>query len=326
MNDVINTAVSNLLSPIVLFFVLGFAAARLGSDLAIPEPISKAISLYLMLAIGFRGGVELSHAGLSIPVVVTLLSAAALSFSMPLLAYVLLRPISGLDRTNAAAIAAHYGSVSVVTFATAAAFLTQRGIGYEGYSVAMMAIMESPAIVSGILLARRSKADAGSPWDLQLVREVFASASIILLTGSFAIGWTTGADGMEALAPVVDAPFRGVLAIFLLDLGLLTARRLRTAKQLSLRLLSFGIYMPVIGAALGMSVAWLLGMSLGLATLLTVLTASASYIAVPAAMRLALPEANPAIYTTLALGVTFPFNLSVGIPLYFAVARHLFPI
>jgi hypothetical protein len=218
VTELIQAALTNLLSPMVLFFLLGFAAVKLGSDLAIPEPISKAISLYLMLSIGFRGGVELHHSGLSGQLVPTLLSASALSFFMPVLAYA----------------------------------------------------------------------------------------------------------GMKALGPVVDAPFRGVLAIFLLDMGLLTAHRLRTASRLGPRLLSFGIYMPLIGAAVGLAVARMLGMSLGSATLLTVLTASASYIAVPAAMRLALPEANPAVYTTLSLGITFPFNLSLGIPLYFASAERLF--
>lgn len=323
MTDLLQAAAVNLFSPMVLFFLLGFAAVKLGSDLAVPEPVSKAISLYLMLSIGFRGGVELHHSGLSGPVVPTLLCAAALSFLMPVVAYALLRSAAGLDPTNAAAVSAHYGSVSVVTFATATGFLSQRGVHYEGYCVAMMALMESPAIVTGLMLARRAD-KSSSLWNAQLLREVLASASIILLVGSFVIGWVTGAAGMKSLAPVVEAPFRGVLAIFLLDMGLLTAHRLRTASRLGARLLSFGIYMPLVGAAAGLLVARVLGMSLGSATLLTVLTASASYIAVPAAMRLALPEANPAVYTTLSLGVTFPFNLSLGIPLYFAVAEQLF--
>jgi hypothetical protein len=323
VTELLQAALANLLSPMVLFFLLGFAAVKLGSDLAIPEPVSKAISLYLMLSIGFRGGVELHHSGLSAQLVPTLLSASALSLLLPVLAYALLRSAAALDGTTAAAVAAHYGSVSVVTFAAATDFLARRGIQYQGYCIAMMALMESPAIVSGLMLARRTdKSSAVST--AQLLREVFASASIVLLMGSFVIGWATGASGMKVLAPVVDAPFRGVLAIFLLDLGLLTAHRLRSAGRLGPRLLSFGIYMPLIGATLGLLVARMLGMSLGSATLLTVLTASASYIAVPAAMRLALPEANPAVYTTLSLGITFPFNLSLGIPLYFAVAELLF--
>jgi hypothetical protein len=323
VTELLEAALANLLSPMVLFFMLGFAAVKLGSDLAIPEPISKAISLYLMLSIGFRGGVELHHSGLSGPVVPTLLCAAALSFSLPVLAYALLRSAAGLEGTTAAAVAAHYGSVSVVTFAAATGFLSQRGIHYEGYCVAMMALMESPAIITGLLLARRTD-KSSSAGTAQLLREVLASGSIILLVGSFLIGWATGDAGMKSLGPVVDAPFRGVLAIFLLDMGLLTAHRLRTASRLGVRLLAFGIYMPLVGATAGLLVARMLGMSLGSATVLTVLTASASYIAVPAAMRLALPEANPAVYTTLSLGVTFPFNLSLGIPLYFAIAEQLF--
>lgn len=328
VHELLQIAVGNLLSPMVLFFVLGLAAGRLKSDLAIPEAISKGLSLYLMLAIGFKGGYELAHNSAAGAVVLALGLAVALSFGLPVIAYALLRAMTRLDVPNAAAVAAHYGSVSVVTFVAATAFLGAREVPYEGYVVAMLALMETPAIVTGLLLARR--ADGAVPFrprgplfSREVVREVFLSGGVVLLLGSFAIGWATGERGMEIMAPAIVAPFQAVLAVFLLDMGLLVGHRLRDFRAVGPSVAAFGILMPLIGATAGFLAARLIGLSPGGMTLVAVLAASASYIVVPAAMRLSLPQANPAIYVTLSLAVTFPFNLIVGIPLYHAVAQWL---
>jgi hypothetical protein len=323
MTTSLEIARDNLLSPMVLFFLLGVVAAALKSDLVIPEPISKAMSLYLVTAIGFNGGVELSHVGLHTPVLIAILCAIVLSFSLPVLAFILIRGFAGIDRINAAATAAHYGSVSVVTFVAAAAFLTANGLSYEGFLVALLAAMETPAILSGLLLAGGNR-QWGSDTFKRTVREVVLSGSIVLILGAFAIGFATGEKGLATMAPLIKDPYKAVLAIFLLDMGLLVGARLHDFVRTGPALLAFGIYMPIIGASLGLAIAYMLGLSLGGATLFAVLAASASYIVVPAAMRQALPQANPAIYLTLSLTVTFPFNLIIGIPIYFAIARLMF--
>jgi hypothetical protein len=326
MLDFVRLASDNLLSPMVLFFVLGLIAARLESDLEIPQAVGKALSLYLMLSIGFRGGAELAHSGLSSSIL--LVAAAAVSFSLlfPLIAYGLLRVATRLDGVNAAAVAAHYGSVSVVTFVTATAFLNQEGVAFDGYLVAMMALMETPAIISGLILARSAQtetmASQASPlFSPNVLREVLVSGAVLLLLGSLMIGWITGEKGMEAVKAFVLDPFKGLLCLFLLDMGLLTARRLSEFRAVGAALFAFGLYVPILGGLLGIIISWLIGLNVGSATLFGVLTASASYIAVPAAMRHALPQANPSIYVTLSLGVTFPFNVTLGIPLYYSLAR-----
>ena len=326
MIELLSIARDNLLSPMVLFFVLGIIAARLESDLEIPQAIGKGLSLYLMLAIGFRGGTELAHTGYSGLLVVMMAVALLLSLLMPLLAYALLCVTTQLDRLNAAAVAAHYGSVSVVTFVTATAFLGQKGIPFDGYLVAVMALMETPAIISGLLLGHRAQNGGSSGQTTTLdfhvvLREVLVSGTVLLLLGSLCIGWITGEKGMEAVKPFLVDPFKGILCLFLLDMGLLTAQRLGDFRALGWSLFAFGIYMPVLGGLIGVFVAWGLNLGIGSATLLAVLTASASYIAVPAAMRHALPQANPSIYVTLSLGVTFPFNVTLGIPLYLSLAQ-----
>ncbi len=330
MNLVLAGAYDNLLSPMVLFFVLGFLAGRLKSDLTVPEGISKGLALYLMLAIGFRGGVELSHNSINATMMMALGSGILISFFLPIVGYFLLRKSTALDIPNAAAISAHYGSVSVVTFAAATAFLKSENLMFEPYIVAMMALMETPAIVSGLLLARRREKNlqqpSGNLFSREVFREVFLSGSVILLLGSFVIGLLTGDRGMETLAPVVETPFRGILCIFLLDMGLLAAQHLTGFARFGFRLAAFGVYMPLVGASIGLLAGKSIGLSVGGSTLMAVLAASASYIVVPAAMRIALPRANPAFYVTLALGVTFPFNLMIGIPLYYTAARLLFSL
>jgi hypothetical protein len=329
MADLLQIAAANFMSPMVMFFALGVAAGCARSDLTIPEPISKALSLYLMLAIGFKGGVALADSGISSMVIIALIMAISLSLLLPVIAFSLLRIVTSLDTKNAAAIAAHYGSVSIVTFVAATSFLEYRQISYEGFLVAMLAVMETPAIIVGLLLARRadgwSSQKSKSVISPQVLRQVFLCGSVVLLAGSFIIGWTTADGGMKVMAPLLKEPFQAVLAIFLLDMGLLVGRRLGDFGKVGKQLALFGIYMPLIGAGIGIAAAHAVGLSVGGITLVAVLSASASYIVVPAAMRLSLPEANPAIYVTLSLAVTFPFNLAFGIPLYHAVARMIAP-
>lgn len=325
--DIMSTAAQNLLSPFTLFFLLGILAGALKSSLTIPETVSKSIGLYLMMAIGYRGGAELAHNRVDGSIVAACLAAVALGFTLPLVAYPLLRWTTRLDSVNAAAVAAHYGSVSAVTFATTIAVLHHRGEPFEPYILALMAVMEAPAILTGLVLARRgSRAEeAHGPGNslTMTIHEVLLHGSVFLLLGSFVVGWATGNRGFHDLQLVFVKPFEGVLCVFLLEIGLLVAHRASDLRSLSPGLVAFGFYMPLLGAAAGLGVALVLGLSAGGATLLAVLGASASYIVVPAVMRDALPHASPAIYMALALGITFPFNLILGIPLYHSAARAI---
>ena len=322
MPDFFSLAASNLLSPIILCFVLGVAAAFLRSDLSVPEAMAKAMSLYLLFAIGFKGGVSVAGHGVDARLVLSLLTGLGLSFLLPFVAYFLLRRLTALSGIDAAASAAHYGSISIVTFVAASSVLREQGVVAEGYLVAVAAVMEAPAIVSALALAARSgHARAGNGGN-GLWREVLLNGSIVLLLGSFLIGWITGPEGMEKVEGFLSVPFQGVLCLFLLDMGLVAGRGLRqSAGLLRPGLFLFGGLMPLVGATLALGLGQLLGLSVGGTTLLMTLSASASYIAVPAAMRVALPEANPSIYLTLSLGITFPFNLLLGIPLYLAAAQ-----
>jgi hypothetical protein len=317
---------SNLLNPPVLFFALGALAHFLRSDLEIPQPLPKFFSLYLLLAIGFKGGSELHESGLDGPVLATLGAAVAMAAIVPLWTYAILR--RRLDPANAAAVAATYGSISAVTFIAATAFLAQLGVASSGYMVAAMALMESPAIIIGITLARRAgdsqstvgRVDGG--WT-HLLRDSFANGSVLVLSGALVIGYATGAGGKEALAPFTDGIFRGMLCLFLLDMGIVSARRLGALRELGLFPVAFSVLVPLVNAALGIVVARWLGLEPGDALLFTALCASASYIAVPAALRLALPEANPGLYVTMALALTFPFNIVVGLPLYMGAIQRI---
>ena len=319
--DIFALAAANLTSPPVLFFALGIFAGVARSDLSVPQAVAKGLALYLMLAIGFKGGVEVSKAGLTPDLLLAALAGVVLSFSMPLIAYGLLRAFTKLDRTTAAASAAHYGSISVVTFVAGAEFLTLSGLVYSGHMIAVLALMETPAILTGLLLAGRSAKGEDTTARGDLIREVALNGSVVLLMGAFFIGWISGEPGMERLYPFVDGIFQGVLALFLLDMGLVAARRLSGAKKLGLMGGVFGVVMPPIGAACALLLAVLIGMSAADAAALMILGGSASYIAVPAAMRIALPDADPSVYLTLSLAITFPFNLTVGIPLYSAAAQ-----
>ncbi len=319
MSDILTLAGQNLISPIILSFVLGLLAALARSDLSVPEAIAKGMSIYLLFAIGFKGGASLADHGVDAGLVFALLAGVGLSAVIPFMAFGLLRFITGLSTVDAAAVAAHYGSISIVTFVAATSVLTSQGIAYEGYMVAVAAAMEAPAILSALWLISRQ--GAGRGMDAELWREILLNGSIVLLLGAFVIGAVTGREGQAQIDAFITAPFKGVLCLFLLDMGLVAGRGLRAAGGvLRPGLLAFGVLMPVVGSLMGMAAALALGLSPGGAAILMVLSASASYIAVPAAMRVALPEANPTIYLTLSLGITFPFNLTLGIPIYLALA------
>ncbi len=325
MTGMIEIAQQNLLSPMVLFFALGLFASFVRSDLNIPEAIAKTMAIYLMMAIGFKGGVELAKAGASVTLFLVLGAGALVSAVLPLIGFALLSATSPLSRTDRAAVAAHYGSISIVTFVAATQAVAAAGLEYDGYLIAVAAVMESPAIITALMLAGRggqsakAEAPAGSG---HLWREIAFNSSVLMLTGAFLIGMVTGEQGLEMISPFIVDPFRGVLCLFLLDMGLIAGRGLRGgAGKLPLSVVAFGLYMPVVGGLLAAGLAALMGLTAGSAALFITLAASASYIAVPAAMRLALPEAKPSIYLTLSLGVTFPFNLALGIPLYIWLAE-----
>lgn len=325
---------TNLSSPPLLFFFLGAAAAFLRSDLEIPTQITKFLSLYLLLAIGFKGGVALASSPPGDGLLGGLLAALALACAVPLYTFAVLR--RRLPIADAAAVAATYGSVSAVTFVTCASYLDGSGIAWSGYLVAAMALMESPAIIIGLLLYRLASnkeprsADAPIEWRA-LLREACLNGSVFLILGSLLIGWITGSRGMDPMKPFVGDLFVGMLCLFLLDMGIVATRRLQELRSSVGRvtgtaplpvLISFALLMPLTNALLAGTIALLAGLPEGDALLLTVLGASASYIAVPAAMRLALPEANPGIYLPMSLAITFPFNLLLGIPLYHLALRY----
>lgn len=322
MSDILGLAAANLLAPAVLFFLLGMAAGWFRSDLSVPESAAKALALVLMLSIGFKGGVEAARAGLNPEFLRAAAVGVGLSFGLPFLAFAILRAVSSLDRKTAAATAAHYGSISIVTFVAGSEFLRLNGVAFGGYMVAVVALMETPAIVSALLLAGGGAAGRQGLRG-ELAREVALNGSVVLLMGSFAIGAITGDAGMAKLEVFVGPVFQGVLVLFLLDMGLTAARRLRDARKLTPPLLAFAVGMPLVSSTVALTLCWALGLQAGDAAVLALLAASASYIAVPAAMRIALPEADPGVYLTLSLAVTFPFNLVLGIPIYSAVTAAI---
>ena len=298
------------IDPLVLTFALGVAARLVRSDLRFPEPVYEALSIYLLLAIGLKGGVELSHQPLSL-VALPALFALFAGFALPFILFPVLRHAVGLVRSDAASVAAHYGSVSVVTFAIATAYLQQRGIPAESFMPVLLALMEGPGIIAGVVLARSGGAAGAS-----VFREVGANKGIVLLTGGILIGWTVGSEGYAPLKPLFSDLFRGILALYLLELGLVVGGRFADLRRAGLRLVIFAVMTPLVMGATGVVLgSWLLGLSAGGAILFGVLLGSASYIAAPAAMRMAVPEANPALGISAALAVTFPFNVFINIPL-----------
>jgi hypothetical protein len=339
MEHILSLAAANVLSPAVLFFVLGALAGFLRSDLTIPEAVVKGLSLYLLLAIGFKGGVAAQSHGLTGDFVAAIGLGLVLSLTMPFVAYVLMRRLGGLERVTAAGVAAHYGSISIVTFVAAMDFARMAGLAPGEYLAAVAAIMETPGIVAALFLASAKgarqpaalsaaatpradhDAPAGGGFSGELLREVFLNGSVVVLTGAFLIGLLTGEKGMARLDVFVNALFAGALCLFLLEMGLVAARRLQGRNRLTPALVGCGIAIPLIGAGLGLIGSMALGLAPDNAAILMTLGASASYIAAPAAIRIALPEADPGVYLPLAIGITFPFNIAHGIPLYFGLAQ-----
>ena len=320
MPPVIDSLFGNLMVPTILFFVLGLVAAFVRSDLSIPEGAAKFMSLYLLLAIGFKGGHSLAQHGLRVDLFAAIGTGLILSFLLPFIAFALLRTMTRLDAVNAAAVAGHYGSISIVTFVAASSLLDLTGIGSDGYMVAVAAAMEVPAILSALWIAHRFAAKPDDARSVSL-RELFANGSIVLLVGAFLIGAVTRDKGMDMIAPFVVTPFTGILCLFLLDMGLSAGRSLLRNKHLMRAgLFAFGMLMPLVGATIAWGAGTVIGLQTGSLFLLMVLSASASYIAVPAAMRIALPQAESGVYLTLSLGITFPFNITVGLPLYLWLA------
>ena len=323
----------NLLTPPVLFFFLGVIAVLVGSDLEIPAPLPKLFSLYLLLAIGFKGGLELQHSGVGGQVLPTIGAAVAMSLVVPLYSFALLR--LKLDGFNAAAIAATYGSISAVTFITAETFLEAQGTQFDGFMVAALALMESPAIVVGLLLVQlavpkpgqQRPGPEGMRWRAVL-HEAMLNSSVFLLVGSLVIGFLVAANSphsVEKMLPFTDKLFYGALSFFLLDMGIVAAQRIGDLRRAGPFLIGFSVLLPLFNALVGGLIARVLQLGPGNALLFVVLCASASYIAVPAAMRMTVPQANPSLYISTALGLTFPFNIIVGIPLYMQLVHRLLP-
>lgn len=317
-------SLTNVLTPPVLFFLLGGVSTLVRSPLEIPQAVSRAVALYLLVAIGLKGGVELSASGLSLTAMSTLGAAVAMAALIPFVAYAVLRGC--LAAADAVAVAATYGSVSAVTFITAAGYLAAQGVPASGHMVAAMALMEAPAIVVALFLARRANlldAAAETRGARAAAIETLRNEAVFLLLGSLAIGALIGQQGWQQLRPFVEAPFQGVLCFFLLEMGLLAARSAGALRAAGRPALLFAVFAPVVQGLVGLGVAALLGLPPGDALLFTVLCGSASYIAVPAALRVALPQANPSLYLSMALGITFPLNVLVGIPSYYALISWL---
>jgi hypothetical protein len=308
---------ANLFNPAILFFILGIIAGLLKSDLELPSGVSKFLHVYLLIAIGFKGGVSINEISiLSDSIIFTILAGISVSFILPFIAYKLLSITSNLDRYTIAAVAASYGSVSIVTFMAATNFLNSNQVSYVGYIIAILALMEVPAIFSGLILANRDNISK-----MKLFKQILTSSSILLLFGGLIIGWVTGKNGLDSMKGFIVDPFQGMLAIFLLDMGLVVSKNINKKNLFNFPVLAFAIYMPVIGAVLGLFVSKIIGLDVGTGLLFITLCASSSYIAVPAAMKMTLPQANASIYIPMSLSITFPFNIIFGIPFYYIIAK-----
>jgi len=321
--DFLHNIANNFLHPPVLFFALGLIAVLLKSDLEIPPQIGKYLSLYLLFHIGILGGEELFHSGFNQTIIAVMLACVAFSFLIPFITYRILR--IKLDIYNAGAIAATYGSISAVTFVTATSFLEAHHIHFDGYMVAGMALMESPAIIAGLFIVKSAmnKVDSKSETRLgKVFHEAFTNGSVLLLIGSMIIGYICGSAGEQELKPFVGDIFKGMLCLYMLDMGLIAGNKLGALKESGAFLSGFALLYPPIAAILGITVSHFIGLDEGNALLMTILVASASYIAVPAAMRLAVPQANMSLLLPMALGLTFSLNITLGIPLYFAVIER----
>lgn len=310
--------VNTLASPMILAFILAVLATALGSDLRLPKALSTSLSIYLLLAIGFKGGKALAVEQVG-DILVPLLVTIGLGIITPLVAYVMAKRILPIGKIDACALAAHYGSVSAVTFAAALTVLGDSGVFVEGFAPALLALLEIPGIIVALTLASSEVGGEGGGWK-EALKEAILGRSIVLLAGGLAIGWIAGPERMELVDPLFNGLFYGALTLFLIDLGVTVAKRASSLRAFGARLVVTGIAVPLVNGTLGVTFATLSGLSVGGATIVGVMAASASYIAAPAAVRIALPDANPALYLTAALGITFPFNLIVGIPLFFWLA------
>lgn len=317
---------NSFLDPAILFFVFGVAAGLMKSNLEIPRDVSRFLSLYLLMALGLKGGFALSHSGITSEISLVLGSAILLAVIIPLIAYFLLS--KRLDKLDAAAIAATYGSISAVTFITASQTLDQAGITYGGYMAAAMALMESPAIILAIVLANKARAATTSATTYQsksissILHESFTDGGQILLLGSMLVGYLSGDAGQKVMAPFSIDLFKGMLAFFLLDMGLQAAKSFEYLKNTPKITVLYGLVAPFFHATIALALSKILGFGLGETVLLMVLAASASYIAVPAVLRHALPEVKPALYMGMSLGITFPLNILIGIPIYIHIAKY----
>jgi len=310
---------SNFASPVVLAFVLGILAKTFKSDLEIPKPLYQGLSIYLLLAIGLKGGVELSKTPFSEflwPAVATL----ALGIITPIIAYLVLRFIGKINLINSAAVAAHYGSVSAVTFIASVAYMQAQGLEPEGFMPTLVAILEVPGIIVALMIPQIFSKSKGS--FNKALHEVVTGSSIILLLGGLVIGLIAGPVKFQSVEPFFVSGFQGALVLFLLELGMVTARRLQDLKKVGVFLIGFGIIIPILFGVLAVWVGQLAGLSIAGSAVLAAMVSSGSYIAAPAAVRIALPRANPTFYLTASLGITFPFNIALGIPLYLYIANN----
>lgn len=311
-----------MMDPIILFFLLGIVAGVVRSELRLPAQIYDFVSILLLLAIGLKGGVELAKQPFG-ELAPQMLGVFVMGLVLPLVAFPVLFYAGRFKRADAASIAAHYGSVSVGTYAVAVAYMTSNGVSYEEHMSLLLVVLEIPAILVGILLARGLAKD--TQWGI-VAHEIFAGKGIVLLLGGLAIGWAAGPEGVVSLEPLFFDLFKGILALFLLEMGLIAASKISALRRYGLFLVAFGVMMPVFSSLVGIALGLMFGLSVGGTAMLATLAASASYIAVPAAMRISVPEANPSLSLTASLGITFPFNVLIGISLYYqlAVKTHAF--
>ncbi len=308
-----------MIDVVLLFFILGLTAGLLRSELRLPAALYETLSLVLLLAIGLKGGEGLAKQALA-PLLPQLGIVMLLGIAQTLIAFYILSFVGKLGRADAAATAAHYGSVSVATFAVASSWLISRNISFEPQLIIFLTVMEVPAIIVGIVLARGLSKQ--TDWRA-LAHESFLGKGVTLLIGGMAIGWAAGPDGLVPIKGLFYDLFKGALALFLLEMGLIVARQTGELRKRGLFIIVFGLAMPLLSALLGVACGIAMGLSVGGITLLTTLAASASYIAVPATIRLAIPEANPALSLAAVLGITFPFNILLGIPIYHWLAVKL---
>lgn len=330
MGTMFEQAMTNLTSPVVLFFGLGLLIALYKAKIEFPSAISDFITIYLLVAIGFKGGVAIAQTGLH-SIFITMLGAILLGIIIPIYSYYTLLHLGRLKSDDAAAIAGHYGSISIVTFMAATVFLTNLQVYYEGFMYGIPALMEVPGVIIALMLATlvKKKSTKITNNDIPLVqvaKQVILSKSVVLLLGSMVVGYISGPKGMETVEVFYKGIFMGMLSLFMLEMGMVAATKISDLKKTGAFLVLFGIITPIVNAALGVTIGVLVGLSLGGVTLLGVLAASCSYIVAPAAMRVSLPKANPALYLGASLGVTLPFNLVIGIPLYYQMANYFIMI